>query len=515
MVKKCPYCGMINPDDADFCGNCGKTLTAKAPVVARTRPLERRVKEKKEKIITKLGWFGLILSPIIKFSVFSIISIILLYFMYNPIYDFLYYNLPPVADFLALQFFLPIGHILIIILGLILGLVFYSKGLKLTILSLGLLMIVTILLIYLTPKLTSVFMVYEEFNDILCFITSGDPLCFKEDGEKIEIPSYQKSYDTLRITYDKPVVYAGEPFDLTFYIENLNKKTNGVTFKNLIIGTGEETHVWAYVNRTIGRRVIENPFIFEAQSIDRCNQKEPCELKPEEKIDIYANKFAGGKKNCIAIAYPCIYPCDERDCPPEYYNNIPCKDENIQRLEFEIKVKYDSEVIHQRTLVVAETDEDKERIPAESIPTPESETPTDGPLDLILSFNSPYSLEDRRNYIRMRVDIVNGGNGEYMPKSKIVIRTIGKFPEWITDVEGSSNSICTLSDGKITIDFSQTKFLPEGRSFNCKLNLNKIKAMEEINGYRSILFSGNLNYTYVEKKTFFGQYVNVNRDLCS
>jgi len=532
MARKCPHCGTRNPDDADFCGNCGKAVTGRAPIIGwlRKSSAGRKTTATQEKVMERFGLFGLFIFAVVKFAVFAAISMGALFLMYNTIYShILYYQLPEVAELLAAQYgFISLGHAVFVVGGgAILGLVFVAAK-SWTGIAVGLftLIIFTAAVVLIVPRMSDISGAAagsSTISNIMCFLRGGGTACFQATGsEETTSYVYSKSYDTLEITYDEPDIYAGEGFDLEFQVENLNKRTEGaspITFENLMIGTGEDSHVWAYVNRTEGRRVNLNPFIFEAQSIDRCSASEPCDIDPEETIDIYASNFAGGKKNCMSRGYPCSqYPCGEEDCPSSYYNNIPCEDENIEYLEFEIKAKYDYEVTHQRTLVIAETDEDKKMIPTSSVPSAESEKPTDGPLDLVVDFTSPYSLEDR-SYVRMSVSVLNGGSGKYKPANgadgKITVKLLGGMPDWITGVEGTGSTACSMSGSTITIGFSQEKFLETKKGFSCKLNVDTAKAEEAIVGYTHMVFSGNFKYSYLEEKTFFGsKAVEVSRANC-
>jgi hypothetical protein len=403
-----------------------------------------------------------------------------------------------------------------------------------------------------------------------------------------------KSYDTIKITlgdvsYEggkivykvtKPVaVPSTSPntksnFRLPINIKNLNEKDNeggGLSITNISIGTGsdregalnmegakgdpvlEDTHVWAYVNRTSGRRVNKDPdiFLFEAQQIGPlCNRDSPCNLGPEEEITVFAENFVGGDKKAMSYGWvddKCISPYDEDDCPVSYQNRIPCEDKNMQSFEFEIKIKYDFSVAHTRTLVVANTRNDGYTASEQgAIVDILEEVPTDGPMDLIINFNSPYILEEMqaipkgtvgRNIITMTVGVQNGNeNSKYRPYKgdnpyTITIKPIGdEFPSWLTGVSGDCidhenengnidqigirNGEFYLND-MVPLE-TRDQFLEEDVSFVCDLQIDIEGARNDVASYKSISFVGKLTYNYIEEKTFFGyrNSVDVDKQFC-
>jgi hypothetical protein len=388
-----------------------------------------------------------------------------------------------------------------------------------------------------------------------------------------------KSYDTIKIELGSLAIKDGEvdyevtepiavpinenkesDFTLPIHIKNLNKRDDeggGLSVTNIAIGTGgdregtggdkelRDTHVWAYANRTSGRRVNKDHeiFLFEAQEIGpTCNKDAPCNLGPEEEVTVFASYFVGGDKKAISYdwgyndkdgTYGCVYPYGEDDCPVSYQNRIPCEDKNMQSFEFEVKLKYDLSVSHTRTLVVADTKNDGYTASKEgAIVDLSKEVPTDGPVDLIINFDSPCILEEMEaiqeavgsggNIIKMTVDVQNGNDkGKYRPieRNAIVIEPIGEaFPSWLTGVSGD----CTLSGNQIKIPrnefhLDEGQFLEGSMSFICDIEVNIGAAMDDIEGYNSVSFVGNFSYHYIEEKTFFGysNSVDINREpLC-
>ncbi len=569
--KICPNCGTGNPRESKKCKNCGANI------------------ENLEKPEIQLTKIGKILKNGITFVVSSGISIASLFLLYNPIFSFLDKQFPFLADILLTPFlFFSVGHWILIISGLLIGLVLIisTKRWEWQIGTPIMLLIIVAVGVFSLGMvsgydISSLISSLGNPQALFCSLIGSDNPMFcpqiVEDG--ISYAGY-KSYDTLGIeignkrfregktTYEIPTPYGytdnvKSDYVLPIYIKNLNDEDTeggGLVFSNIVIGNGDDrenvelrqTHVWAYVNRTIGRRSNANPFLYEAQTIDICDDENECTLGPEDELKIFASYFAGGYKVCIIDGYSSsstLGGCTECSinywqydpCPNDYsvingvsqlsyFNTFPCEDQGVQQLEFEIKLRYDSSVVHTRTLVLANTEDDEYIASRQgAIKHLSDEIPTDGPVDLIIDFDSPYILEEmRRNEIRMTIEVVNGKEtGKYKPididdKAAITIEALGSFeggfPSWLTGVSGD----CTRDGNQITIsedDFykgGQKKFLEGSRSFVCNLEIDPESAIVDVQSYKSFSFVGNLTYRYLDGKNFFGwrNSVPINREFC-
>lgn len=522
IKKKCPKCGWTGPNEAEFCGNCGTRL------------------EKSD--ITTTG-------KIVQFLVYWA--------------GFVFVALMTVAqtasDLLATVGFTVPAYVFAIIIGLLLAAI-PVLAVKKWKYSIPLFLIIVVAMVAISSvsgsfaisvgdwadrlKMGDIPISIETGQQMWCYYVTNpnDQSCYKKATSSVF--KALKSYNTLditlgaerysvaenRIAYVVPTIYPEEKFSVPFYIENLNKKPgstkdkSSIKFDNIIIGKDKDTHVWAYTNRTLALRKGTSPFIFAAQSVDACSAGNPCTLEPEEKIKVYAEGFIGGVQSCIEHGRPCadIEYCENK-CP--YENGIPCEEatKGMKNLEFEIALKYDYTVYHTRTLVVARNEDEASSIQPKDVPSLTSEIPTDGPLDLVIDFDtSPYSLDDRRE-LKMTVSIVNGqkdSGGMYISRNdnKVEIEIVGGIPAWMKSVENATTNVeCSLdaASGKITVKLNDryNKFMSDEIDATCDFQIDRAASIER---YVSLSFAGSFEYSYLQKKEFFAsdQIVKVNTDMC-
>lgn len=336
----------------------------------------------------------------------------------------------------------------------------------------------------------------------------GLALCWSPVEE--EAPSYvgTKTYELLKIRlgderppesgkYRMPTAYAYPPeatefekYELPFYIENLDEEDEeGVTLENI------------RVNRIYGykyRKTSDDSPLFRFKHIDICEMGLDCSFSvpPEEKIKIYASDF------------------------DEFGNRIPCEEEDLTKLQFELEVMYDQVVTHRRVFIVAKSPEDEQLIYEDpnlknSLVIRE---PSDGPVDLIIDFNqNPYTMEDRPgNKIRMSVWIVNEEEkGEYEPKN-LVVESVGEFPNWLEVLASpESGDKCWYDASNDLINFILNPGFTDDTAREYKCTLRIINYPDE-SKYKLLSFAAELEYTYNYTRNFAStSYIaSVDTDEC-
>lgn len=287
--------------------------------------------------------------------------------------------------------------------------------------------------------------------------------------------------------YKVPTAYAYPPdavefeqYELPFYIENLDEEDEeGITLEAVDVN-----RVYAYKYR---KRPEDDPLI-RFQNVDICSSTmsekgDTCNLKPGEKTKIYASNFA------------------------EFGNRIPCEEENLNKLEFELEVTYTQVVTHRRIFILAKSPEDEQLIYED--PTLKQSLvirePSDGPIDLIIDFNqNPYTMEDRPgNKIRMSVWIANEKvKGKYEPKS-LVVESVGGLPDWLVIDKEAAGGKCSMGSGEngkfLLFDLKPGFTDDEAKEYKCPL---RIGSYPDESKYKLLSFTGELEYTYNYNETF-------------
>lgn len=132
------------------------------------------------------------------------------------------------------------------------------------------------------------------------------------------------------------------------------------------------------------------------------------------------------------------------------------------------------------------------------------EPPSDGPIDLLIDFTSPYYLGQRRtaDKIKMLVWVVNKKSGMMQPTGDITIKSVGDFPEWLECEEEGDEGCgrkCVLNraEGTFTLeDFSQGRFLrlKNPVKYVCNLQINSLFPSDV--SYQTATFTGEMEYHY-------------------
>ncbi|MDI6798887.1 MAG: hypothetical protein QMD12_02740 [Candidatus Aenigmarchaeota archaeon] len=336
-------------------------------------------------------------------------------------------------------------------------------------------------------------------------LSSGDLMglqkCYVEPTTDKK-PTYAgtKSYKTLSITfgnervdasgrsyYEIPTIFASniaepEPYSLPFYIKNLNSKESGLKISSISI-----EYVKAWMNETY-------EFYFKAESIYPNN----IGLEPQEKVKIYAENFS---------------------CRKFYDNNytFPCEERKLKELRFETELRYRQNATHKSVLTVVRSKDDEALLQNSELRKQvyELQPPSDGPVDLLITFMSPYVLGSRGgDKIKMGVWVENKGNGKlkFVEGENIVIRPIGGLPSWLNLI---SSSVCQEKYGNIEIKipsrYSRVEFYKGmSKQFVCDFSIDSTQYPKEA-PYQIVNFEGRLQYEYVETSGFSQK---VNRGLC-
>lgn len=326
---------------------------------------------------------------------------------------------------------------------------------------------------------------YESLDVIL-----GDELIDKYGNKIYRIPTPYASK-----TKDEPPYTDGEPYALSFYVENKNKymKIFDIDVMNV---------------RGSANKSAKDPFWFKATVFDACRGGYACDLEPNRKIKVYAEHFKAKNKEGDLL----------------YDNMIPCEvdDLEVKNLEFEIEVKYKQNVSHKRTLIITRSYKDTMNVMKNPKLQKEAtmQPPTDGPIDLLIDFTNPYTMGERKTErIRLEVHVINEGEGEYKPwknggchdkdKPCIIIQTVDPFPSWINL---SNSTYCELyrDDDKIEITLEWEAYREGNKKFICDL---EVKDYPTQYAYQSVHFTGQMFYRYKETYNSFPS-VKVDRSDC-
>jgi len=329
-------------------------------------------------------------------------------------------------------------------------------------------------------------------TDISCFLTKlfsadfqGLQGCYITT-EKVEPPPYTgtKSYETLKVNlgtkfggvYVLSSIYANEQY--YFDISVLNSNSENKIFNVKI----EDVEVFKNKNTTDcdSYDSMDNLCPFKT-FFDDCTESSPCNIRPEDEKVVSVD-----------------------------LGTIPCKIDSrtLRYLEFDFKYTHEQNVTHKKTLGVAASYDDMEIFETDANlrkDVYETEVPSDGPVDLLIDFDSPYYLGKRSdNKVRMYVWVENKGGGKLKQLEEIVIEPIGKFPDWLTltpstkcERDGDVIKLGKLGEGFFKIS------KPYKYTCNLQINLDNYPGYTEGSpaAFQTIKFQGVLKYEYMETKS--------------
>jgi len=324
--------------------------------------------------------------------------------------------------------------------------------------------------------------------DIGCWLSRlfSDPQSIQECYTQVRtIDPFDKPYESLDVIFGEkilgeyiiPTVYASkedepEPYFLPFYIKNKNSIGSGLKISDIDI---------EYVEAI---EATNSSLSFEAERIE----PKTMDLEPGEEKIVYAENF-----NSIDGTYVNIFPCEETE---------------LKRLDFETKLSYEQNVTHKRTLAVVRSREDEALLSED--PNLRSqvytiESPSAGPVDLAITFTTPYVIGSRSK-VTMNVWVVNRESGimKFISDKNIVVKPIGGLPYWIT-LDPLSDKCSEKSNGDIEIDTQ--RYVGARYSFGKDIDKQficdfEISGYPTESAYQLINFEGRLEYEYIETNSF-------------
>jgi len=311
----------------------------------------------------------------------------------------------------------------------------------------------------------------------------------------VEKPDYCcKSYESLKInlgtkirgTYEISSIFANGDYSFDVTILNSNPRESGLKISNIKM---DDVKVFKNRNTTECDNYgsINNLCPFKT-SFDVCTKNNPCSLNPEEEKIVSAD-----------------------------LGTIPCRidGKSLRYLTFDVNATYEQNVSHKKTLGVAASYEDIDIFESNvnlRRDVYETEAPSDGPVDLLISFGGPYYLGKRSdNKIKMYVWIENKGSGKLRQLDKIVIEPIGEFPDWLNLTE--SNRCERDGNGIELKKFGEGFFkLSKPIKYACDLQILVDKYPRYTEGtpaiYQTVKFQGVLRYEYMETKSSEAQRID-------
>jgi len=289
------------------------------------------------------------------------------------------------------------------------------------------------------------------------------------------VDRYGKTY------YNIPTPYASteddkDPYELPFYVENVNEEDD--------ISEFQINQVGFYMNKS-------RFYWFEAKAIDRCFTT-LCPIEAEDKIKIYAEEFEDSNGN--------------------YPGYIPCENESFYRIyDFRIRSTYTHNVNHTGKLTIVRSKDDELRVPKEAYLI---EAPTNGPVDLLINFESPYTMGERSdNTVRMGVWIVNRGSGWFsFLDSTLTITGLGNqsIGSWI----GYDSGDCIVDGNEIrfenSLDPGKIIYSEQAEHLSCKLQIKETPG----DPFQIVYLKGTVNYEYHDTRYFTPSHLSINRCGC-
>ncbi|MFQ6119676.1 MAG: zinc ribbon domain-containing protein, partial [Methanosarcinales archaeon] len=386
VKKRCPSCNWIGKPEDKFCEKCGS------------------------KLITERGISGYLMSFLIYFGIiFASLSIVFGSFL-SLLNTYIGQFIPP--------------YIIILLIALTAGYLLTKKSLMVGVIYC---IILVVILGFAFPLISGIPLVLGGGIgipggggiDVSCYLgkfMSGDyqglEACYTT-VEKDEVPTYTgtKSYESLKINFgtkkrDTYVISSISANDTYFFDVSILNSNSEEKISNIKM---EDLKVFKNKNMTatgcISYDSMSNLCPFKT-SFDDCSES-PCTLNPEEEKRVSADLW------------------------------VPCRVDakSLRYLTFSVNATYEQNVTHKKTLGVAASYDDIEIFESDANLKKdiyETEAPSDGPVDLLIDFDSPYYLGKRTdNKLKMYVWIENKGKGKLKQLDDIVIEPIGMFPDWL------------------------------------------------------------------------------------